>query len=90
MYTETSAPRRQGDKARLLSPPYPATNGQCLTFWYHMYGSSIGTLSVYTSSFNHLSAPLFTISGNQGNQWRQAQLTIQIQEQYKVWTMCDI
>lgn len=84
MFTESSAPRRPGDKARLLSPQYPATNGQCLTFWYHMYGSSIGTLNVYTSSFNKLSPALFTISGDQGNQWRKAQMTIQVQEQYKV------
>lgn len=84
MFTESSAPRRPGDKARLLSPQYPSTNGQCLTFWYHMYGSSIGTLNVYTSSFNKLSPALFTISGNQGNQWRKAQMTIQVQEQYKV------
>jgi hypothetical protein len=49
-----------------------------------MYGLSIGTLNVYTSSFNKLSAPLFTISGDQGNHWRQTQLTIQTQAAYKV------
>lgn len=47
MYTESSAPRRRGDKAWLLSPAYPSTIGSCLQFYYHMYGAQIGTLNVY-------------------------------------------
>lgn len=47
MYTESSAPRRRGDKAWLVSPVYPLTIGSCLQFYYHMYGTNIGTLNVY-------------------------------------------
>ena len=46
MYIEASSPRHNGDKARLVSKTYPATNNQCLSFRYHMYGISIGTLKV--------------------------------------------
>ena len=84
MYIETSAPRVQGDKARLRSPTFPATNGQCLTFWYHMYGPNIGTLNLYTSSFNNLGKPIWTMSGNQGNKWLKAQLSVQKQTQFQV------
>jgi hypothetical protein len=49
MYIEASAPRRRGDNARLLSPIYnKSTQPSCLKFWYNMYGSSMGTLNVYT------------------------------------------
>ncbi len=55
MYIETSRPRLEGDKARLLTPsfnippknPYGnvATNPTyCFSFYYHMYGKHIGRL----------------------------------------------
>ena len=47
MYIETSAPRKQGDKARLMSPSYKDNSDICVQFWYHMYGSGIGTFNVY-------------------------------------------
>lgn len=84
MYTETSSPRKQGDKARLASKTYPATNGMCLSFWYHMYGNSIGTLNVYTSTFSRLGSPVWALYGNQGNNWRKAQTTIQTATQFQV------
>ena len=84
MYIEASSPRRQGDKARLVSKTYPATNNQCLSFWYHMYGISIGTLNVYASSFNNLGSIIWSLYGNQGNQWKKAQVTIQKSTQFQV------
>ncbi|NWI90659.1 MDGA2 protein, partial [Pitta sordida] len=51
MYIETSRPRLEGEKARLVSPvfsvapknPYGATNtAYCFSFYYHMYGQHIG------------------------------------------------
>ena len=47
MYIETSYPRKQGQKARLLSPAYTDNSDICVKFWYHMYGNGIGTLNVY-------------------------------------------
>lgn len=47
MYTEASVPRKPGQKARLLTPQYSAVQTpQCLTFYYHMFGTNIGSLNV--------------------------------------------
>lgn len=53
MFIETSKPRVEGDKARLMSPTFnvnsksissSASNNPtyCVTFYYHMYGKHIG------------------------------------------------
>lgn len=47
IYLETSTPTRQYDTADLYSPPYSYKDTVCITFWYHMYGSSVGELFVY-------------------------------------------
>lgn len=75
MYIETSSPRKTGDKARLIGGVQPKTNGQCLEFWYHMYGYTIGTLNVYRKR-RSLGSPIWTESGDHGNQWLVAQVTI--------------
>ena len=64
MYIETSSPRRPGDKAKLvLTVP---NNGEtsCLSFYYHMYGATVGTLNVYSGN-----SKVFNISGHQSNNW---------------------
>ena len=85
MYTEASSPRSRGDKARLISPTEPATTGSCLEFWYHMYGSQIGTLNVYIRKSNTLpSRPLWAENGNQRNIWKVARKTITSAQPYEV------
>ena len=64
MYIETSSPRRPGDKAKLvLTVP---NNGEtsCLSFHYHMYGATVGTLNVYSGN-----SKVFNISGYQSSKW---------------------
>ena len=48
MYIETSSPRRLGDVAMLASSYTYEADGQdkCLTFWLHMYGTTMGSLAV--------------------------------------------
>jgi len=85
MYIETSAPRKQGDKARLVSKTYPTSDNMCLGFWYHMYGPNIGTLNVYASSASTgLGTPVWTLYGDQGNTWNKAQVTVQTTTPYQV------
>ncbi|CAC5422245.1 unnamed protein product [Mytilus coruscus] len=48
----------------------------CLSFYYHMYGSSTGTLEVIVSS-SGTNQTIFTRSGDQGNQWYYKKLYIQ-------------
>jgi len=66
VFTETSSPRRSGDTAILESPPIdmPAAPMK-LEFKYHMYGSSMGSLSVAVGG-----SRVFHKNGNQGNSWK--------------------
>ena len=79
MYIEASSPRKVGQKAR-ISKRYTGlmTGGSCLSFWYHMYGSQIGSLNVYVknSSATALGIAKWNISGQQGNVWKNASITI--------------
>lgn len=88
MYVETSAPRKQGDKARLLSEDFGATtfHGRCVKFWYHMYGATIGTLRVLvkTGAGNKSESAIWELSGNFGNQWYSAQAPITSGTNYQV------
>lgn len=85
-YIETSAPRRRGQKAQLMSVSQPPTgiSGKCFKFWYHMYGRTMGTLNVYSSQNVSANTLLWTLSGNQGNRWNSAQLSITSTQSYNV------
>ncbi|CAH3142203.1 unnamed protein product, partial [Porites lobata] len=63
-YIETSYPRRTGDNAK-ISRMVTLSGKSCLRFYYHMYGSGMGTLRVKLSG-----AVIFEKTGDQGNQWK--------------------
>lgn len=76
MYIETSSPRSYGDNAKL---EFSVSNsdvgkGSCLTFYYHMYGSTINTLNVYNGN-----SIVFTKSRQQGYQWLKAKMPLTLQ-----------
>ena len=64
MYIETSSPRKPGDKAKLVLTVPNKGETSCLSFYYHMYGATVGTLNVYSGN-----SKVFHISGNQSNNW---------------------
>lgn len=71
LYIEASG-RLVNDTARIISPIYKAlyTEAGCFSFWYHMYGTSIGTLNIYFKPEKDNTPQLmFSKSGNQGNYW---------------------
>ena len=70
-YIETSSPRGQGDNALLVKSGLSFRTKKCLSFYYHMYGATMGTLNVYVGK-----KKIFTKSGNQGNQWKKATVDI--------------
>ena len=43
----------------------------CVSFYYHMYGRDIKTLNVYNGG-----NVIWTKSGNQGNAWKKAEVSI--------------
>lgn len=81
-YIDSSFPRRPGDKARLVSTSFPAPSADapmCMHFWFHMFGSGIGTLKLLMRHFRSLDAPfreIWSLNGNAGNTWFIAQITI--------------
>ncbi|KAF3425473.1 hypothetical protein E2986_03676 [Frieseomelitta varia] len=81
-YIDSSFPRRPGDRARLVSTSFPAPSADapmCMHFWFHMFGSGIGTLKLFVRHFRSLEAPLreiWSLNGNAGNTWFVAQITI--------------
>ncbi|MFD1163279.1 choice-of-anchor D domain-containing protein [Hwangdonia seohaensis] len=80
MYIETSSPRSSGDTANFESPCFDLTSSSSanFSFWYHMYGSNIGSLHVELSTDNGSTYPtsLWSLSGNQGNTWTQVSLDL--------------
>lgn len=75
VYAETSG-IDQNKKARLLSRTFPSTNGRCMSFWYHMYGSGMGQLNVYIEPAKGVATKIWSLSGDQGNEWRMKQITL--------------
>ncbi|XP_072041371.1 uncharacterized protein [Amphiura filiformis] len=71
IYIEASAPRVNGDTARLISPLIPGFFGgkACINFWCHMYGTEMGTLRVYARTAVGGDTELWSTSGDHGDQW---------------------
>ncbi|MCH8147332.1 MAG: S8 family serine peptidase, partial [Planctomycetes bacterium] len=78
MYIETSSPRVAGDTAILEGPCFHlgGVSGADLSFWYHMHGTSIGTLNVDVSTDCSAWTNVWTLSGAQGNVWTQATVNL--------------
>lgn len=75
MYIDSSS-QRNGYIARLLSPPMQRTRVKCLQFWYHMYGSTVGSLSVYKLVTPTRGPRIWRMSGNLGDEWLVAQVSV--------------
>ena len=71
MYIETSSPRVAGDRAMMERTGIKFSGNTCIHFFYHMFGASLGTLNVYVGC-----TKVFTVSGNQGNTWQQAEVKV--------------
>ena len=75
MYIESTSVQT-GKKARLLSPQMAKTRAKCAQFWYHMYGSSVGTLALYKKTGSSVGRRIWSRSGNQGDEWLVAQVNV--------------
>lgn len=64
-FIETSSPRRTGHIARIRSKTFSATNGKCMSWWFHMYGSSVASLNVYIKKGGSPESLLWNTKGNQ-------------------------
>ncbi|XP_067932933.1 MAM and LDL-receptor class A domain-containing protein 1-like [Watersipora subatra] len=70
--------KKNGDKASLISPTYTKLSSTaCLSFWYHMWGDDMGSLEVFLKTSSR-KTKVYTIWGNQGNQWKQFSMTLDL------------
>ncbi len=75
---------RPGQTVRLLSRPLRGSRGpQCLRFYYHMYGSGTGQLSVYLNKDGE-DMLLWQRSGEQSIAWLRATVEYQCDRQHQV------
>ena len=84
-YIESSSPNYPDKEFISYTPVFDvsATPGKVLSFWYHMYGTSMGDLEIGILT-NGIYIPIDTISGNQGNQWQFAYYPIMANNAFKV------
>ena len=74
MYIEASSPRQPGENAKLVVTVPDNRIPSCLSFYYHMYGASAGTLNVYSGN-----TKVFSVSGNQGKNWLIVEKTLYLE-----------
>lgn len=93
MFIEASSPRRLNDKARFTSQQFSpvSVRGRCLKFWYHMFGADIGTLNVIqkTGPGNRSEILLWTLSGQQGNTWLNARVSLSKSPNRNYWIVFE-
>ena len=73
MYIETSYHRVAGDNAKLELSVSGNGKLSCLKFYYHMFGDTMGTLTVYSGN-----TVVFSTSGNHGDDWLKAELDVHL------------
>ncbi|XP_044515603.1 apical endosomal glycoprotein [Gracilinanus agilis] len=77
MYLDPTMPPARGRGARLLTAlQVPPTHHECLSFWYHLYGPQIGTLSLMLRRAGQADVHLWARTGTHGNKWHQAWATL--------------
>ncbi|KAG8009334.1 Neuropilin-1a, partial [Nibea albiflora] len=79
IYTLATGPQ-ETEVARLVSPMVKSPDSDlCVSFWYHMFGSHIGTLHIKQRK-QTVEGPadilLWTVSGHQGNRWREGRVLV--------------
>ncbi|XP_071508579.1 MAM and LDL-receptor class A domain-containing protein 1-like [Diadema antillarum] len=79
-------------KARIITPLFRGVQGNdketfCVVFYYHMYGETVGELSVYlrNDSSTQLGDPIWWISGNRGDIWRGAEAEIKTPRDFNLY-----
>ena len=75
MISEGSRPAYAMDLASMESPTF-LDHYKCLSFWYHLHGRRMGTLSVYAKDSSEERVFLAEVSGDMGNQWRLMQVDL--------------
>ena len=90
IYAESSGGSTD-DRAPLTTTRIGQTGPQCvLSFWYHMLGPHVGTLSVKLSFLDGTQPTIWSKTGSQGNKWLNSRLVIGSRQLFKVWVSQQI
>ncbi|XP_070566222.1 MAM and LDL-receptor class A domain-containing protein 1-like [Ptychodera flava] len=89
IFVESSTPRSEGEVAALVSGlfNYHQPDGVCMKFWYHMYGSYVGSLSISIEVEEGNSTEslfLWTKYGDRGPKWNYDQIHIAETRNFRV------
>ncbi len=70
----------------MISPTYPRTgeNGDCFKFWYHMYGSTPGTLNIWLRIDDKLDTNVWSRSYNLENRWVYGHVTVKSRRAFQI------
>jgi len=88
-YIDAGHPRKQGDRALLISEEFTPTDQTssgplCLRFWTHMYGNGIGSLNVYVRGASSGDSKIWGLTGDAGNNWYMGQVPIAATENFRI------
>ncbi|MBN2729915.1 MAG: T9SS type A sorting domain-containing protein [Bacteroidales bacterium] len=77
-FTEASYPNNPSMQADLLSPwiDISGLSAPALYFWYHMYGSSMGSLHLDINDGTSWTNDVWQLSGDQGNAWNDVLINL--------------
>ena len=74
---------KAGQIAVIRSQNFTISQEACFTFWYHMYGSTMGSLNVYQEVNGH-KINTWNVTGDQGDTWHRTALNIDTQEVFVI------
>ncbi|XP_069366962.1 MAM and LDL-receptor class A domain-containing protein 2 [Paralichthys olivaceus] len=87
LHIKSSTPSVKGNVAQIKSALLPPAGqkGYCLTFWYHMFGATVGSLKLFLHSADPLKKTLvWQKSRNQGDEWLLVQTAVLLQKVHQV------
>ena len=86
IYFETSSPVKAGESALIRSANLMSTDDVCVTFWYNMYGQTMGKLEM--RAMTDLDTSTFEVKwsrkGSQGLSWKEAKVTVESPQSFYV------
>lgn len=77
-------------QASLETPWFTAGEGCNMSFFYHMSGNSMGTLSVEIKTVDKMWFMVFRKAGDQGNTWYQGTVDLSVRIIFSCWQIAFI
>ena len=89
VYFESSWPVKTGKQGIVESKIFGPTQATCMSFYFSMYGNTMGKLTVYIQDINKLPSQnnrrkVWEKIGNQGISWQNSRITISSSTRFTV------